>query len=686
MNFWRRAVPFLNDSIKKPANICLFPKKSSQTSGDATRKFKKNFRTKNTVREPDEDFLKTLCNRPVAELVSEFEKLDEIEAYADDSISGLTNKERKKIFKRKRKIKRYARKRISETIFTKKRLLRIPVPETDERFIRGLPLIPDNKGSYYVGRHTIRRSSQQSEVRMPSAIALHFFNEFQVFFKNKINFNLNYKKICTGAYDTNIHVLQQTMKECDENPIHLDDFNIHSINDWKEPLKRALSIIKPPTFDPPEIEDILSCMFNPTANSGIQYGEFSRGGKKKDVADIIAFVAKKQMHIIDRKSDRGEYITSDDIIQNWYDVGARNKKNDVVPSDTEKKFFSRVVHMPSAHAEVIVALLVDPITIWFKEKARGPLYIGNSITRWNRFYRDLCKGDSAIEGDYSRHDSTIRVFFLTLAVCVLRTFYPPGIRMDNYFLFFLHTIVVKDYVVDGGFIFRITQGLPSGSKATSLLGSIVNLLVQIKVLSELGIKNVIFAIGGDDFVAIIKGNIDKVRGIEFSSEYIRRLYSYGFIIKPDELKITDCFPENIMDCPSFYKYCIHKGHPAIRPDHICERFLIPWEKEYNSAKDILKFLNSLIPCLGVPGSHLIPFYYYYSFVAGLYAKQPMSVESFRNCVKRHISHYDEHGAKSKYDFYGPQKERIPLWNMINRNPKMRERFYDVDKKKKKKIL
>jgi hypothetical protein len=262
--------------------------------------------------------------------------------------------------------------------------------------------------------------------------------------------------------------------------------------------------------------------------------------------------------------------------------------------------------MPEYHTEIHCGVFADRITEHIKERARGPLYIGNSITRYQRYEEDLSRANFCVEGDWKRFDSTITSATITLAFCILRCFYVEDDEIDNHFLAILDSIINKDYLIKGGRVVRSYHGLPSGSKLTSLLGSIYNLLILNYVFSEVNRRKRHFSVGGDDFVVHIGDNdIDRAK-LELS--VYEKSEEIGMELK--FLKICELKAGNLNDFPVFYKYTVVCGEPYTPAEALYTRAFSPYNKKYSDNFELLSFLKSLIPTMGKPSSHCVPFYYY----------------------------------------------------------------------------
>jgi hypothetical protein len=185
-----------------------------------------------------------------------------------------------------------------------------------------------------------------------------------------------------------------------------------------------------------------------------------------------------------------------------------------------------------------------------------------------------------------------------------------GLLYDNHFLAILDSLVLKDYHVVGGNVLRILHGLPSGSKWTSLVGSVLNLLVLNYVFSDVKYYDRSFAIGGDDFVTFVKENNYDAELI--ADKAIEKCSDVGMelkFLKTKRYKNSN----NIDDYPVFYKYTVFKGVPVTPVESILERCLAPWNKKYKSNAEVLRFLDNLLPSLAFPSSSCYIFYYFYMY-------------------------------------------------------------------------
>jgi hypothetical protein len=217
----------------------------------------------------------------------------------------------------------------------------------------------------------------------------------------------------------------------------------------------------------------------------------------------------------------------------------------------------------------------------------------------------------AIEGDWRKFDSTLSNSLITAAISICRCYFPEGLLYDNHFLSILDSLVIKDYHVVGGNVYRILHGLPSGSKWTNILGSIINLIALNYCFSSVKYHERSFAVGGDDFDIFFKNKINDLEALcEHANENALEIGMEFKFLKIKEYK----YSSNIDDYPVFYKYTVFEGYPVIPLESILERTLSPWNKKYNNNFEVLKFLDNLLPSLGYPTSACYIYYYYYQYV------------------------------------------------------------------------
>jgi hypothetical protein len=347
--------------------------------------------------------------------------------------------------------------------------------------------------------------------------------------------------------------------------------------------------------------------------------------------DEAVAVAEELYKRIVKASNEGRTITRADIIPGIYTIGARNKREDDCQSGEVAK--SRVVHMPEFHNELHGGMFSDLITAHLVESGTGPIYIGNSFIKFDRFEKQLDNFHSAIEGDWKKYDSSLCNSLITMAVAILRLYFPPGILNDNHFLAILDSLVIKDYHVVGGKVLRILHGLPSGSKWTNLLCSVINLIVLNYIFSDIKYYDRSFAIGGDDFVTFIRKSeydLDLIeeRAMKLSSEI-------GMVFKIFKQK-KYFNSKNVDDYPVFYKYTVFDGVPVVPIESLVERVLSPWNKKYKSNFEIIKFLDNVLPSLAHPTGACYIFYFYYKYVYYRMTKEEIDVNSL---VERHYRLY-----------------------------------------------
>lgn len=169
-------------------------------------------------------------------------------------------------------------------------------------------------------------------------------------------------------------------------------------------------------------------------------------------------------------------------------------------------------------------------------------------------------------------------------------------------------------------MYRLSSGIPSGTAFTALINSIINFLVLSRICHDVfGIvknQNVRFSIGGDDFLVFFR-NLPVAEKIWTLEETQTGYLNTGIIIEKFkefaarefgmELKLgtfSKPYPEQLKDCPSFYKTCIWRDLPTIRQDHLYEKLVAP-NSMIRGKWDFDLFCNTLFAQPPAPFAHLM---------------------------------------------------------------------------------
>lgn len=474
-------------------------------------------------------------------------------------------------------------------------------------------IISDGENSYTCGKIHVRTGSRPQGYFKSPQNACDFYNLNKLLI-NHYDIDVDRNVIVNGCFDTNKHILQRTA--IPEN-VTKDLARLPTYDDFVSNKNAIMAVVRKMKIEKlscPQFTDCLMSHFKPDSQPG--FTQFVINGKKtkRSAYRTSSVAAKRIFKILDNIATNKSDILVDEFVKNkplskgLYTIGARNKR-DYEYEDFELAT-SRAVHMPEFHNEISISGWVDAINDQIKARSQGPLYIGNSITTYERLEKDLAKNISFVEGDWRRFDSTYRVLGLIVCVCITRLYFHERSRRADvhfYWMFYLH--VIKDYYIPGGNVIRILNGLPSGTKFTSIWNSVFNLYSLLICCRKLDYKKLNFAVGGDDFVIMNKSVFteDDVYDINKTAPELGMEFKF--------LDIKTCESNSISNFPYFYKYSVRNGLPILSPKILLERILCPFNKKIKSSIEYFEFLNSLMPALGHPNTaHLI----YYSIYKNTY--------------------------------------------------------------------
>lgn len=467
----------------------------------------------------------------------------------------------------------------------------------------------DGVNSFSCGKIFIRKGTRPQGYFKVSQNAADFYN------LNKdvcLNYEVDADKcvVVKGCFDTNKHTLQRTAIPVDIR----DDLKVlPTYKDFLNSKKAIMATIRKMKIEElscPQFTESLYSHFKKESLPGFTQ-QYINGINTKAAAFKTSSIAAKDIYsTLDKISKAShsqlvnEFIINKPKTKGLYTIGARNKRD--LTYDEMELGGSRAVHMPELHNEISIAGWIDAINDSIKANSRGPIYIGNSITTFERYERDLKNNKSFLEGDWRKFDSTYRVLGIIICACITRLYYPKYSKRADvhfYWIFYLH--LIKDYYMPGGNVIRILNGLPSGTKCTSIWNSIFNLYSLLECCNHLNYSKLNFAVGGDDFVIMSKMNFSDI-DVERVSEASSRIgMEFKFLL----IKSTES--SKISDFPFFYKYTVRRGLPTLSPAILLERILCPFNINIKTNVEYLEFLNALIPALGHPSSTLLIFYALY---------------------------------------------------------------------------
>lgn len=241
--------------------------------------------------------------------------------------------------------------------------------------------------------------------------------------------------------------------------------------------------------------------------------------------------------------------------------------NKIVGLNTIQPFYERLVELQKFHPNNEICL--------------GTSFLEGNFFNFDDVNRQF---DNVIEADLKRYDQSATEPQIVAAFGILRSCYPEGDDIDLLFLHHCAAFLFKNIVTPGGFIYRVSKGIATGSPFTSAIGSILNWMNWSRVADELGIENRQIRVYGDDTLLFFNGFMHLEH--DHLPHLVRALT--GFTTDPLIIKrVND--PPSIERAYVFLKTYSFHGFPCKHFDDTALRILYP---EFSS-KDRCERIDSL---------------------------------------------------------------------------------------------
>jgi hypothetical protein len=228
--------------------------------------------------------------------------------------------------------------------------------------------------------------------------------------------------------------------------------------------------LRPTTW--PGIAGLAKVGLNPEAYSGF-FGSRDFHGKKR-VAQIYSISV---VHACYERIAHGALPTS------LFEIGGRDKIADELTDP------SRLILMDDLVPTIIGTMICRPILNMFMASKTSPIYMGSSWSKtgFERFLHDI-DHETTVENDWSHFDTTVPEIAIRYAFGILQSLYiarspEQHNEISNVMRYLYVNFTFSLMVTPGGYVYRKSRGIPSGSPLTSLVGSLVNWLIHRAIFS-----------------------------------------------------------------------------------------------------------------------------------------------------------------------------------------------------------
>jgi hypothetical protein len=255
-----------------------------------------------------------------------------------------------------------------------------------------------------------------------------------------------------------------------------------------------------PSLPMPDRESIGSLPVNPKANPGIISSMMFGNTKKK----AYVMGTKMTYWIYDMLSHK---LFPDSSL---WTIGGRERF--ATKTYTGESVRSRAVWMPEFCSTQLGQLYSRPISdgIQKLEKQRTTsLLLGFTFYwgGWERYKQRFSRTLNVLCADWKRHDQTVSEETIVAAFSLLRSCYPDSKVIDNHFLFIMSGFIHKNVAIPGGFIYKISKGIPSGSPFTSIVTTLCNFIEWSLIFKRIGVSDYDMGVYGDDLICSLGNHV-----------------------------------------------------------------------------------------------------------------------------------------------------------------------------------
>jgi hypothetical protein len=291
-----------------------------------------------------------------------------------------------------------------------------------------------------------------------------------------------------------------------------------------------------------------------------------------------------------------EIISQVTLDHSLWACGGRAKLNQIGSKITSwKEVKARLILMPELPQQMIQMVWAQ---LWTREMStrKTPFAYGLKSTHagWEGVFEIFKDCSQILEGDFSAFDTRVSEAHMVTAFRLLRMCWPAGRAVDRFFVFFMSSFIHKAVLTPGGYVYRLSHGVPSGSCWTTIIDGLVNWIVWMDAIRNyppfrragLGPDDVALRIGGDDFLLGFK------RPVSFSVSdlryWIRRRHGMS-LDDSTALRVLHSPVEG--ECASFYKVILLNGVPNIRTLDLYKQIVVP-ETSLTPTFDLCKYVIS----------------------------------------------------------------------------------------------